>query len=76
MCLLRVAVFRSSGGLKALARSMPTSAALDLVAKKLGVPLFEAPVDVFAEPLSHIRVGGAQTRTGTLGSSDQVSAPL
>jgi phosphoglucomutase len=30
-------------GLKALARSMPTSGALDLVAKKLGVPFFEVP---------------------------------
>jgi phosphoglucomutase len=30
-------------GLKGCARSMPTSAALDLVAKKLGIPCFETP---------------------------------
>mmetsp|Transcript_15483 Transcript_15483/g.21367 ORF Transcript_15483/g.21367 Transcript_15483/m.21367 type:complete len:591 (+) Transcript_15483:80-1852(+) len=30
-------------GLKGVARSMPTSCALDLVAKKLGVPCFEVP---------------------------------
>ena len=32
-----------AGGLKAVARSMPTSGALDLVAKALNVPLFEVP---------------------------------
>jgi len=31
------------GGLKALARSMPTSGALDRVAQALGLPLFETP---------------------------------
>jgi len=31
------------GGLKGVARSMPTSGALDLVAAKLGVPFFETP---------------------------------
>jgi phosphoglucomutase len=31
------------GGLKGVARSMPTGAALDRVAKKLGVPFFETP---------------------------------
>jgi len=31
------------GGLKACARSMPTSMATDLVAKKLGIPFFEVP---------------------------------
>jgi len=31
------------GGLKGLARSMPTSAALDRVATKLGVPFYETP---------------------------------
>jgi phosphoglucomutase len=30
-------------GLKGIARSMPTSAAADLVAKKLGIPAFETP---------------------------------
>jgi len=35
--------FRDQGGVKALARSMPTSMALDHVAKDLGVPLFEVP---------------------------------
>ncbi|CAM6117754.1 unnamed protein product [Calypogeia fissa] len=32
-----------SGGLKGVARSMPTSAALDVVAKKLGLKQFEVP---------------------------------
>jgi phosphoglucomutase len=32
-----------SAGLKGIARSMPTSRAADLVAKKLGVPCFETP---------------------------------
>ena len=32
-----------AGGLKALARSMPTSGALDRVASQLGLPLFETP---------------------------------
>lgn len=31
------------GGLKGVARSMPTSSALDLVAEKLGIKLFETP---------------------------------
>jgi phosphoglucomutase len=31
------------GGLKGIARSMPTSAAADLVAHKLGIPAFETP---------------------------------
>jgi phosphoglucomutase len=31
------------GGLKGIARSMPTSAAADLVAKALGIPAFETP---------------------------------
>lgn len=35
--------FVQQGGLKALARSMPTSCALDRVAEKLGVRLFEVP---------------------------------
>ena len=35
--------FTRRGGVKSLARSMPTSQALDLVAKELGVPLFEVP---------------------------------
>jgi len=33
----------SQGGLKGVARSMPTSGAVDHVAKKLGIPLFETP---------------------------------
>lgn len=32
-----------AGGIRCIARSMPTSCAVDLVAKKLGVPLFEVP---------------------------------
>jgi len=35
--------FRSQGGLKGVARSMPTSGAVDLVAKDLGFALFETP---------------------------------
>jgi phosphoglucomutase len=35
--------FRAQGGLKGVARSMPTSGAVDLVAKELGFDLFETP---------------------------------
>jgi phosphoglucomutase len=35
--------FRSQGGLKGVARSMPTSGAVDLVAKELNYDLFETP---------------------------------
>lgn len=35
--------FASAGGLKAVARSMPTSGALDHVAKALNIPFFEVP---------------------------------
>lgn len=35
--------FRTQGGLKAVARSMPTSGAVDLVAKDLNLSLFETP---------------------------------
>jgi phosphoglucomutase len=35
--------FQSQGGLKGVARSMPTSGAVDLVAKELGFDLFETP---------------------------------
>ena len=35
--------FSRAGGLKGVARSMPTSAALDRVAAKRGIPLFEVP---------------------------------
>merc|ERR1719409_2483950 len=35
--------FRNGGGLKAVARSMPTSCALDRVAEALGIPCFETP---------------------------------
>ena len=35
--------FRDQGGLKTVARSMPTSGAVDLVAKKLNLNLFETP---------------------------------
>lgn len=35
--------FFAKEGLHAVARSMPTSAAVDLVAKKLGIPCFEVP---------------------------------
>ena len=33
----------ADGGLKAVARSMPTSGAVDRVAEALGVPLYETP---------------------------------
>ena len=35
--------FSANGGLKALARSMPTSAAVDMVAEKLGKKVFQVP---------------------------------
>ena len=35
--------FSKQGGVRAIARSMPTSRAADVVAAKLGVPLFEVP---------------------------------
>jgi phosphoglucomutase len=35
--------FKEQGGLKSVARSMPTSGAVDLVAKKLNLNLFETP---------------------------------
>ncbi|CAK4113817.1 unnamed protein product [Aphanomyces euteiches] len=35
--------FRKKGGLRGVARSMPTSGAVDLVAAKLGISLFEVP---------------------------------
>ena len=35
--------FKKNGGVKGLARSMPTSKAIDLVAKKKGVECFEVP---------------------------------
>ena len=35
--------FKSQGGLKGVARSMPTSGAVDLVSKELGFDLFETP---------------------------------
>jgi len=38
-------------GVKGLARSMPTSKAVDLVAKKKGFESFEVPTGEFAEPL-------------------------
>lgn len=46
--------FKESG-LKGVARSMPTSSALDLVAKKLDVPLFEVPTGIYS--FSRFRVG-------------------
>mmetsp|Transcript_8818 Transcript_8818/g.11483 ORF Transcript_8818/g.11483 Transcript_8818/m.11483 type:complete len:583 (+) Transcript_8818:107-1855(+) len=35
--------FKNQGGLRAVARSMPTSAAADLVAKKMGTAIFQVP---------------------------------
>lgn len=48
-------------GLKGLARSMPTSMALDLVAKKLGVRLFEVPTGwkFFGNLMDSAELGGA-----------------
>lgn len=39
--------FQQSGGVKGLARSMPTSKAIDLVAKKKGLECFEVPTGEF-----------------------------
>jgi len=38
-----VPFFKNNGGLKSVARSMPTSAAVDLVAKAKGFPMFQVP---------------------------------
>lgn len=38
--------FKQQGGVKGLARSMPTSKAIDLVAKKKGVEYFEVPTGI------------------------------
>jgi len=35
--------FRDAGGLKTIARSMPTSGAADIVAKKLNIPMYQVP---------------------------------
>ena len=40
---LAIPYFARAGGLKGVARSMPTSCALDLVARAGGIPLFEVP---------------------------------
>jgi len=42
-CGTSIPFFQRQGGLKAVARSMPTSAAVDRVAAKRGLPLFEVP---------------------------------
>eukprot|EP00957_Ditylum_brightwellii_P102625 7821338-Ditylum_brightwellii.AAC.1 len=39
----KIPFFARQGGLKGVARSMPTSGAVDLVAKELGFDLFETP---------------------------------
>jgi phosphoglucomutase len=38
-----IPAIKRQGGLKSVARSMPTSQALDLVAKDLSIPVFETP---------------------------------
>ncbi|KAI0305886.1 putative PGM2-phosphoglucomutase [Multifurca ochricompacta] len=43
------------GGIKGLARSMPTSAAIDLVAKAKGLEYFEVPTESFGTGSDHIR---------------------
>ena len=43
----KIPFFSSQGGLKAVARSMPTSGAVDLVAKALNLDLFETPTGKF-----------------------------
>ena len=39
----KIIPYFKEGGLKGLARSMPTSRAIDRVAKKLAIPLYEVP---------------------------------
>ena len=39
----KIPFFSAQGGLKSVARSMPTSGAVDLVAKELNLSLFETP---------------------------------
>ena len=54
-CLLSVAAYAKDAipyfkdGVRAVARSMPTSAALDLVARDLGITLFEVPTGMACE---------------------------
>lgn len=52
--------FRDAGGLKGVARSMPTSAALDRVAAKLGLKLFEVPTGwkFFGNLMDSAKLGG------------------
>ena len=53
--------FSRAGGLKGVARSMPTSAALDRVAHKQGIPLFEVPTGwkFFGNLMDSASLGGA-----------------
>ena len=54
-------LFKNEGGLKALARSMPTSGAVDRVAAKLGLPLYETPTGwkFFGNLMDSHLLGGA-----------------
>lgn len=53
--------FRDQGGLKGVARSMPTSGAVDLVAKRLNLSLFETPTGwkFFGNLMDSREMGGA-----------------
>jgi len=52
----------ADGGLRAVARSMPTSGAVDHVAKRLGLPLFETPTGwkFFGNLMDSELLGGAK----------------
>ena len=54
----------ADGGLRAVARSMPTSGAVDRVAAKLGLPLYETPTGwkFFGNLMDSDLLGGAKVR--------------
>jgi len=56
------------GGIKGLARSMPTAAALDRVATKLGVPFFETPTGWKARPPRAASASGSPPLTQFFGN--------
>ncbi len=49
--------FAMQGGLKGVARSMPTSGAVDIVANELGFDLFETPTGWKVRPSGHAVIG-------------------
>lgn len=62
--------FKKQGGVKGLARSMPTSKAIDLVAKKKGLEYFEVPTGKLGLDLSR---STSLLMNGQAGSSSEIS---